>query len=116
MYLVTVSQGKVYMLQQFQTANCKLFENQHECSLEDCQKFKKIALKEVIPGNVHQLQNEIDKDLVLVSFLIKATSEINGHEQPLTIKINLRGTKYQQYYNFKIQSLWYLYDEAADAE
>lgn len=39
MYLVTVSQGKVYMLQQFQTADCKLFENQHESSLEDCQKF-----------------------------------------------------------------------------
>lgn len=104
------------MLQQFQTADCKFFENQRDCNLENCQKFKKIVVRDIVLAGVHHLQNEIDENLALVSFIVKTTSEIDGREQPLTIKVSFRGIKYQQFYDFKISSLWYLHDETAEAE
>ena len=115
-YLFMMSQDKTYMLQQLQTADCKLFENQHDFRLEDSHKFKKISVTDIVTASIHCLQNEIDDNLVLSSFIVKATSEIAGREQPLTIKVGIRGTKFQQFYNLKISSLWYLHEEAAESE
>lgn len=114
MYLFTLNQGNVHTLQQFQTADCRLFENGRACGLEDCAKFKKVMVREFIPAGVHHIQNEIDEHLALASFVVRATSEIDGREQPLTIRVDLRGAKYQQYYDFKIQGLWFLHGAGAE--